>query len=194
MSLSVEPRVERGIFIHMLRLSLTVLALFSMGGFLFLDADELGLIADEPAESAEAAVSAEWRLFRGDSALTGVSEEVLPPPLALAWKLELTGPIVATAAIANGTVYLGCQDADFRAIDLESGQEKWKKQLGDTLESSACVLDGVVYVGSGDGALYALNGETGEEIWKYQTEGEILGGVNFFRHQDKTLLYVGQLR
>jgi len=189
-SLSVEPRVERGNLPRMLRLSLISLALLSLGGCL--DVEESGVAAqNEPVVPQKAASAGEWTLFRGDSALTGTSEEVLPAPLTLAWKLEMIGPIVATAAIADETVYLGSQDGDFRAIDLESGKEKWMKQLGDTLESSACVLDGVVYVGSGDGALYALKGDTGEEIWKYQTEGEILGGVNFLRHEGKTILYVG---
>jgi len=189
-SLSVEPGLNRGNFPRMLKPSLIFLGLLSLGGCR--DAAETSLVAEElPIATAETAIAGEWSLFRGDSALTGESSEVLPAPLTLAWKLEMIGPIVATAAIANESVFVGSQDGDFRAIDLESGKEKWMKQLGDTLESSACILDGVVYVGSGDGALYALNAETGEEIWKYQTEGEILGGVNFLRHEDKTLLYVG---
>ena len=138
-----------------------------------------------------AAPSGQWSVFRGNAALNGVADEILPAPLKLAWKLEMTGPIVATAAISDGSVFIGSQDGDFRAIDLETGKEKWMKQLGDTLESSACVLDGNVYVGSGDGHLYALKGDTGEELWKYETDGEILGGVNFLKQGDKTYLYVG---
>ncbi len=156
---------------------------------------------DDPAEKPEISKTATtvpatangdaWTVFRGNSALNGVAETVLKPPLKLAWKLEMTGPIVATAAIANGTVYLGSQDGDFRAIDLATGTEKWMKQLGDTLESSAAILNGKVYVGSGDGHLYALDMKSGDELWKYKTDGEILGGVNYFTKDGKSYVYVG---
>ena len=145
----------------------------------------------KPSPGAEVSHQGAWPVFRGDSALNGVASEVLVPPLELAWRSEMTGPIVATAAIAKGTVFIGSQDGDFRALHLSTGKEKWKRQLGFSIESSACVIGGVVYVGSGDGFLYALRAETGEEVWKYKTEGEILGGVNFLEKDGQTYLYVG---
>lgn len=142
-------------------------------------------------DEAAPASSGEWTVFRGNGALNGVASEALKAPLKLAWKREMTGPVVATAAIAQGRVYVGSQDGDFRAYDLATGEEQWTKELGYTVESSACVLDGTVYVGSGEGFLHALKGDTGEEIWRYETEGEILGGVNYLKHEDKTLIYAG---
>lgn len=144
----------------------------------------------DPSAAAKAQ-NESWPVFRGNSALTGEANEILQAPLKLAWKVEMTGPVVATAAIDNGTVFLGSQDGDFRAIELATGKEKWMRQLGDTLESSACVLGGRVYVGSGDGFLYALNAGTGEVLWKYETGGEILGGVNYLKAEETTYLYVG---
>ena len=140
---------------------------------------------------AEAEKAQNWPVFRGDSALNGVANEILKAPLKLAWKVTFEGPVVATAAVEKDTVYLGGQEGDFRAIDLKTGEEKWKKTIGDTIESSACVLDGKVFVGSGDGNLYGLQGGDGKELWKYTTEGEILGGVNFLKKDGKTYLYVG---
>ncbi len=193
-SLSVEPRVEPVKFGAMKKISFVCLVI--LAGVLVVNRakvpdDVRAPAAVEGAAGTERTVG-EWAVFRGNGALNGVAQEALAAPLKLAWKSEMTGPVVATAAISSqGTVYIGSQDGDFRAIDLESGDEKWMRELGYTIESSACVLDGNVYVGSGDGFLYALKGETGEELWKYETEGEILGGVNFLKEGDKTYLYVG---
>ncbi len=148
-------------------------------------------VAAAPEAPKTARPAGEWTVFRGNGQLNGVAREALKAPLKLAWKAEMKGPVVATAAISGGTVFVGSQDGDFRAFDLQTGAPNWVKELGYTVESSAAVLDGRVYVGSGDGFLYALKGETGEELWKYETEGEILGGVNYLRTDDRTYLYVG---
>lgn len=147
--------------------------------------------AAHDAKKAPPTGAASWTVFRGNHALNGVAEETLKAPLTMAWKVEMVGPVVATAAIGDGVAYIGSQDGDFKAIALETGAEVWSKTLGDVVESSACLLEGTLYVGSGDGHLYALEAATGKELWKYQTDGEILGGVNFLKHEERTLLYVG---
>lgn len=172
----------------MIRISICSLGLF-VGAVALAESSPSEAV--DSATKEEGASTGQWSVFRGNSALNGVAAEALKAPLTLAWKVEMTGPIVATAAIAGGSVFVGSQDGDFRAIDLQTGKEQWKKELGYTVESSAAVVGDHIYVGSGDGFLYALKPETGEAVWKYETEGEILGGVNFLKTEERTLVYVG---
>ena len=149
-----------------------------------------------------------WPVFRGSPELHGVSGEVLKPPLREAWRFKADEFVTATAAIGNGRVFIGSQGGFFYCLNLETGKEIWKRQLssefkkpkneGDppelrrtSIESSACLLDDSVYVGVDDGNLYCLNTGDGSIRWKFETDGEILGGINFHRGKERTVVVFG---
>ncbi|MEE8199533.1 MAG: PQQ-binding-like beta-propeller repeat protein, partial [Candidatus Acidoferrales bacterium] len=60
----------------------------------------------------------EWRQFRGNPHLTGVSSIVLPATLTLAWTYEAGESIESSAAIVDGTVFVGSQSGELVALDL----------------------------------------------------------------------------
>src|ERR1035437_4234555 len=96
----------------------------------------------------------EWPQFRGNPQLTGVAPTAVPSTLKLLWTYEAGDSIESSAAIANGTVYVGVQSADLLAIDLQTGKLRWKFRAKDGIgESSPLVHDGVVYVGDLAGLL-----------------------------------------
>jgi outer membrane protein assembly factor BamB len=88
------------------------------------------------------------------------------------WSFKTGGPIIASPAITNGTVFIGSSDGGFYAIDQNTGQQKWKVMLTDPISSSPAVADGMVYFIAYDGVLYALATDTGEIKWRFATGGE----------------------
>ncbi|MDP6581495.1 MAG: PQQ-binding-like beta-propeller repeat protein [Vicinamibacterales bacterium] len=72
-----------------------------------------------------------WRQFRGNPSLTGVSEATLPEELTLLWTYEADEAIDSSAAIADGTVYVGTYAGTLIALDLETGEERWTYTTGD---------------------------------------------------------------
>jgi outer membrane protein assembly factor BamB len=115
-----------------------------------------------------------WPQFRGNPQLTGVASSRLPATLKLLWTYEAGDSIESSAAIVDGTVYVGSEASDLVALDLENGKLRWKYHVTDGIgESSPAVHDGIVYVGDLSGTLHAVNTRDGQSAWKLQTGAEI---------------------
>src|SRR5437762_10971086 len=67
-----------------------------------------------------------WTQFRGNSRLTGVALDAPPDSLNLRWTYEAGESIESSAAIVDGTVYVGSEKGELLAIDLETGALRWK--------------------------------------------------------------------
>ncbi len=132
---------------------------------------------------ASAAAADDWPMFRGNEQLTGVSHDDLPSSLSVRWTFQAAEAVASTAAIVEGTVYLGCEEGIFYAIDLATGQEKWSFQAQDEvpLQASPLVLKGMVYFGDDDGILHALDASTGKERWTFETDGQIFSSANHYQ-------------
>jgi outer membrane protein assembly factor BamB len=135
-----------------------------------------------------------WPMFRGSSALWGIAVTPLPTPLKLRWSYQAKDSIESSAAIVDGTVYVGSMDGSLHAIDLATGKLRWQYQTaGPVGESSPCVFSGIVYVGDWNGILHAVEAATGEVRWTFKTDGEIksspnrLGGRIYFGSYDQNL-------
>ena len=141
-------------------------------------------------------VIADWPVFRGDPAQTGVAVDPLPDKLAVRWQVQTAGGMNAsvegTAAIAGGVVFVGAFDDHLHAYDLGTGYEKWKLKTG-SIKTPVGVHGGSVFTGTVDGMLYCADAVTGKEKWKLNTDAEITSGVNFttdlvlFGTNDETL-------
>ena len=117
-----------------------------------------------------------WSQFRGTAALTGVSAADIPEDLELLWTFDAGESIDSSAAIVDGTVYVGTYLGELIAVDLDTGKPKWRYQASQDAgigESSPAVGHGLVFVGDLAGVLHAVAIDTGEVIWTFQTEGEI---------------------
>ncbi|HET9952077.1 MAG TPA: PQQ-binding-like beta-propeller repeat protein [Candidatus Eisenbacteria bacterium] len=111
--------------------------------------------------------------FHGDFARTGVY--ATPGPRALsdtAWTFKTGGPIVASAAIAGGVVYIASLDKHLYAIDQETGKEKWNFASRMPIASSPAVVGGTLYFVSSAGSLAALDAATGAPKWVFAAEYE----------------------
>ena len=114
-----------------------------------------------------------WPQFRGDPALTGISSSVLPAALKLLWTYDAGDAIESSAAIVDGTVFVGSGSGDLIALNLQTGSVRWKYHAAEIGESSPTVANGIVYIGDLTGVLHAVDVQTGKALWTFKTQGEI---------------------
>lgn len=124
-------------------------------------------------------VSADWTSFRGNPQLTGVSDAQLPEKLELLWAFQTGDMIESTAAVVEGTAYIGTLDGILYAIDTQTGKSTWKYEATDSIKSSPSVKDGFIYFGDSGGIFHAVDVATRKMKWQYTTEGEIISSANF---------------
>jgi len=72
------------------------------------------------------------------------------------WTLDLPAQVRSSLALAENTLYYGCDDGHVYALDATSGAERWKFKTEGPVASSPWLSDGALYVGSEDGFIYAL--------------------------------------
>ena len=77
--------------------------------------------ADVQAGEVDAAPADAWPMFRGTASLTGVSNSRLSASLKPLWSFKAKEGIHSTAAIAGGTVYVGCDDGNLYALNFKTG-------------------------------------------------------------------------
>ena len=123
--------------------------------------------------------AAEWSVYRGDSALSGIAACELPERLELLWTYDTGKAVVSSPVVVDGRVYVGSDDKHLHAIDFESGAPVWKFATEDIIEAPPLVREGVVYCGSADMRVYAVAAATGEERWRFEGGDQFLGGANW---------------
>ena len=99
----------------------------------------------------------------------------MPASLKLLWTYEAGDAIESSAAIADGTVFVGSQTGELHAVNLADGASKWKyKASVDGIgESSPAVAGGLVYIGDLSGTLHAVDAASGKAAWTFKTGTEI---------------------
>ena len=66
---------------------------------------------------------------------------------------------------ADGTIYVGCADGNFYAIN-PTGTKKWSLATGVCFDGPAIAADGTIYVGTMYDKFYAINPD-GTKKWSY---------------------------
>src|SRR5260370_36616942 len=112
-------------------------------------------------------------MFRGNLQHTGIYGGAgIEKFSQIKWKFHTTGRVIASSAVAGGTVYVGSTDGSLYALDLDTGTPKWKFNTKARITSSPAVSGGIVYFESYDGKFYALDAISGQKKWEFQTGGE----------------------
>ena len=100
------------------------------------------------AAGVDTAPADSWPMYRGTTSLTGVSKSKLNKSLKPLWTFKAKEGIHSTAAIADGRVFVGCDDGNLYALDFKTGKKQWTFATDDIVESSPLVHNGRVYFGS----------------------------------------------
>ncbi|MCH7839583.1 MAG: PQQ-binding-like beta-propeller repeat protein, partial [Planctomycetes bacterium] len=147
-----------------------------LGVLILSGAVQAGAPLREPRQ-AQAAVHA-WPMFRGRPQLTGVARGRLPDNLSVQWTFEAADAFESSACIVEETVYVGCDDGNFYALDLSNGALRWKFEVGAAIRSSPSCVDQRVAFGDDEGTLHVLDGATGRPIWTFDTGDQIISSPN----------------
>jgi polyvinyl alcohol dehydrogenase (cytochrome) len=115
--------------------------------------------------------------------------------------------ITGSAAVADGTVYVGDATATVHAIDATSGAARWTTKVDSqpnaSIWSSPVVWDGTLYVGVASvakqtgfrGSVVALEAATGRLLWQTYMVPEGADGAGVFSvpaiDAERGMLYVG---
>lgn len=136
------------------------------------------LVACIVALAAAATAAAEWPAFRGDPLQHGrVAEAVIEDP-ELLWTHATGGPVLSTAAIADGRVYVGSDDGRLHCLELATGKVLWTFDAGKPVQSPPLVHRGRVFFGAHDGVMRCVSAADGALQWTFATGDKIIGGAN----------------
>lgn len=122
------------------------------------------------------AAVAEWPMFHGDAANSGVAAAnatELDGEARFVWRFATGARVLSSPAMSDGAVFIGSIDGRVYALDAASGRLRWAVQTGGPVLSSPAVADGTVFIGSDDGHLYALNADDGKLRWRFHAGREI---------------------
>lgn len=145
----------------------------------------LAQLPTQPATHPASALAPgpEWPMFRGNPQLTGVAGSSLPEKLDVRWRHDLGEGTSSTAAIVAGVVYVGADNGQLVALDLQSGKPKWKFQTTDAIQSSPTLVGGLVIFGDEAGVVHACGAQSGVERWSFKTDGRVISSAN--PHEDR---------
>jgi eukaryotic-like serine/threonine-protein kinase len=122
---------------------------------------------------------ANWQMFRGNLAHTGVSPETgittaNASTLTAGWSASVASASYSSPAVVNlkatgtPTVFVGGLGM-FAAYPAAGGAPLWTFPVNKMVNASPAVLNGVVYFASVDGTLYAVNAANGALRCSYDT-------------------------
>lgn len=123
-------------------------------------------------------VAADWPVFRGDAAMSGVSPEALPAELTEKWEFKCKDSVECAPAVVGDAVFVASMDRHLYRLDAATGKEVWRAKLGP-MKSSPAAASGRIFVGDAEGKVYAVDAATGKVAWTAETGGEITSGANF---------------
>jgi outer membrane protein assembly factor BamB len=102
----------------------------------------------------------------------------------LKWIKDITGGVVACAALSGNSAIVTATDGKVRAFDVATGERQWLYDAKMPFFAPAAIAKDVVYAGDLKGVLHAIDLKSGTESWKLelgthkdiQSPGMIYGG------------------
>ena len=102
------------------------------------------------------------------------------------WERKLTeggaqGGIMASAAVADGTVYVTSNDAGrdavLAALDADTGDEVWRSDVGAHVTGPLTWANGVLYLADDSGRIAAYDADGGALLWAHEVPFPAAGGI-----------------
>lgn len=133
-----------------------------------------------------------WPMFRGNVTRSGYTPEVVVPPLARRWQIEIGSWVLSSPTVANGVVYVGARTersgsvGRLCAISSRRGELLWDYSTNYEINTGPAVVRGErVYVGA-HRQLLCLNARSGERAWGFvaddlvETSPAVIGSNLYF--------------
>ncbi|WP_221029539.1 PQQ-binding-like beta-propeller repeat protein [Actomonas aquatica] len=128
-----------------------------------------GAILSAPAVDGEGTVYFGLEIGSSSALVTGGRVLALRPDGSVKWQTNLPDWVDASPLVGRDgeTLYVGCWDGEFYALDRATGAVKWSYDTEAFIGATAAQgPDGTLYVPGGDGLLHAIS-ETGAVQWVF---------------------------
>lgn len=134
---------------------------------------------DKPKEINSPTVNSNgWTMFRGNNSLSGVATSKLADNPRLLWKFDRKEAFASSAAIVNGSVYVGCDDEQLYKLSLADGKPIWEYRAKGPVQSSPTIVNDLAIVGDDAGFIHAVNIDTGKAVWTFETGDQVFSSAN----------------
>src|SRR5579883_68263 len=118
-----------------------------------------------------------WLTFRGSAARTGITSDVLHPPLKHVWSFQAQGAFDGSPIINNGIISAGSRDGHLYALDGRAQREVWRYEAGAPLRSTPTLHGDTLFFGDDDGTMHAVQSTGGMGRWRVPLRGKIFASV-----------------
>ncbi len=144
------------------------------------------------AFASEPVKGTSWTTFRNSPENWGIAQTVLSEKLTRKWERKTSDGTASTPVIADGHVYVGTLSGDLLCLRLTDGEEVWKYRSQEVVEpnnfapgfnAAAALNETSVFIGDDQGGFHAVDRSTGKRRWHVMTNGEIVGGAQFYKNQ-----------
>lgn len=134
--------------------------------------------------------SPDWKLFRGDAALSGYTDTHLPKSPALLWAYKGESRTVSSPIVNAGTTYWCDKRGRIRGVDI-TGKLSFDYDLKTAVESTPMIYESTLYIGRIDGFMTAISLTEKDTLWNYETRGQISASPNCVAFEDKQAVVFG---
>ncbi len=119
----------------------------------------------------------DWKLFRGDPALSGYTAMKLPEDPVLLWTYKGETATSSSPVIADETTYWCDKRGRIRGVDI-TGKLAFEYDMKTAVEATPMIYDSTLYIGRIDGFMTAVSLTKKEIVWRYETMGQISASPN----------------
>lgn len=98
--------------------------------------------------------------------VTATAQPTPQPEAKVLWTFQTKGAVWGTPAVHAGTVYIGSDDGNLYAIEVQNSQLKWTFATEGIVRSTPAFAGELVYIASDDGYVYAINSQSGKQAWR----------------------------
>ena len=134
--------------------------------------------------------SMDWKLFRGDPALSGYTDTPLPKNPTLKWTFKTESRTVASPVVSNGTTYWSDRRGYVRGVNID-GELSFEYDLQTAVEATPMIYDSTLFIGRIDGFMTAISLTHQDTIWNYETMGQISASPNIMKFSGQKALVFG---
>ncbi|MCW3805521.1 PQQ-binding-like beta-propeller repeat protein [Plebeiibacterium marinum] len=142
------------------------------------------------SRSSDAVGDLNWRLFRGNSGLSGYTDKSLPENPVLLWTYKAGIRTVSSPVVEEGTTYWCDRRGLIHGVDI-NGKQVFSYSLNTTVEATPLIKDSVLYIGRIDGFLTAISLSQKDTLWNYETLGQISASPNVATFKNQQAIVTG---
>ncbi|MDR0333340.1 MAG: PQQ-binding-like beta-propeller repeat protein [Dysgonamonadaceae bacterium] len=132
----------------------------------------------------------DWKIFRGDPALSGFTNISLPRNPILKWTYSSNNRTAGSPIVHNGVTYWSDRRGRIYGVDI-NGNLVFEYDLQTAVDASPMIYKSTLYIGRIDGYMTAIPLAEKEVIWSFETLGQISGSANIVEFEGRTAIVFG---